>query len=116
MYRKKEDIRVRKVNNAANGLGHVIFEDVILPEEAPKHGRIFSKVIVPPHCSIGYHKHTNEYEAYIILKGEALINDNGTEIILHEGDMHICKDGDSHGAINNTEEDLVLFALVFNTL
>ena len=31
-----------------------------------------------------------------MLKGQALVTDNGVESVLNPGDYHMCKDGDSH--------------------
>ncbi len=116
MVRRKEDIRGRNVENAQGGDGTVTFYDWLLPEEAPGHGRVFSKLVIPPGASIGYHEHSNEFEAYIVISGEAVVDDNGTEVILHEGDMHLCKEGDGHETRNESDRDLVLMALIMNSL
>ncbi|MCR4672109.1 MAG: cupin domain-containing protein [Lachnospiraceae bacterium] len=116
MYRNKEDVRERVVMNAQGGEGHVTFYDFLLPEDAPGHGRVFSKLVIEPGNSIGYHRHEGEFEAIYVISGEATVNDNGEEIVLHPGDMHMCKNGDSHGTRNNGEEQLVLVALIMNDL
>jgi quercetin dioxygenase-like cupin family protein len=116
MIRRQNDIRVRNVENAQGGDGTVTFYDWLLPEEAAGHGRTFSRLVIPPGASIGYHEHSGEFEAYIVISGEATVDDNGTEVILHEGDVNICKDGQGHGTKNNSDEDLVLMALIMNTL
>ena len=51
------------------------------------HGRLFTHTTVNPGCSIGYHTHEHETEFYYIIRGEAVFNDNGTEVILHPGDI-----------------------------
>lgn len=53
---------------------------------------------------------------YTVISGEATEDDNGTEVILHEGDVNTCKDGQGHGTRNNSDKDLVLMALIMNTL
>ena len=116
MLRRKEDIRVREVEHAQGGDGCVCFYDWLLPEDAPGHGRVISKLVIPPHCSIGYHQHEGEFEAFYVLEGEATVNDNGTEIVLQPGDMHMCKNGDSHGTRNNGDKDMVMLALILNDL
>lgn len=116
MIRRKEDVRIRKVVNAQGGKGELYFEDWLLPEEAPGHGRVFSKVVIPPGCSIGYHQHQGEFEAFLVLEGIGLVNDNGTESELHTGDMNLCKNGDYHGIENIGEDNLVLQALIMNQL
>ena len=116
MVRRKEEVRVRNVTNAQGGQGTVTFYDWLLPEDAPGHGRVFSRLVIPPGCSIGNHGHEGEFEAYCVLSGEATVNDNGQEVVLHEGDMHLCADGDSHGTENRSDRDLVLMALILNSL
>ena len=116
MIRRKEEIRERCVQNAQGGDNEVVFYDWLLPEEAKGHGRVFSKLVIPPGASIGYHEHSGEFEAYYVISGEATVNDNGSEVVLHPGDMNYCKDGEGHGTKNNGIEDLVLMALIMNTL
>lgn len=116
MIRRKEDIKERRVNNAQGGENEVVFYDWLLPEEAKGHGRVFSKLVIPPGASIGYHEHKGEFGVLYILSGEATINDNGNEVILRAGDMNLCRDGCSHSTKNNGTEDLVLIAMSMNTL
>ena len=75
---------------------------------------MFSKVVIPQGASIGYHEHSKEFETFYVLSGEAVINDNGTEVVLKAGDMHICADGNSHSVKNNKEEDLVMIVFILN--
>ena len=116
MIRRKEEIQVRKVSNAQGGEGDVTFFDWLLPDEAPGHGRVFSKLVIPPGCSLGYHKHEGEFEAYYVLSGEATVNDNGKEEILRAGDMNLCHTGESHSTANKGTEDLVLLVLIMKDL
>lgn len=116
MIRRKEDIRVREVKNAQGGEKSVFFHDWLLPEEAKGHGRVISKLVIPPGASIGYHDHSGEFEALYVISGEATVNDNGAEAVLREGDMILCKDGCGHSTENRGAEPLVLMALILNTL
>ena len=112
MIRRKEEIRIRNVEHAQGGAGTVTFHDWLLPEEAKNHGNVFSTLVVPPGCSIGYHEHHGTFEAYLVLSGEATVNDNGQEVILKAGDMNYCDEGQGHSTTNNGTEDLVLMALI----
>ena len=116
MIRKQQDIRTRLVPHAQQGKGSVTFHDWLLPEEAPGHGRVFSKVVIPPGCSIGYHRHQGEFEAYYVLEGEALVRDGEDAQVLRPGDMNLCPDGCWHGVENVGQSDLVLIALILNQL
>ena len=116
MIRRNEEIRERWVQNAQGGDNEVVFYDWLLPEEAKGHGRVFSKLVIPPGASIGYHKHIGEIGVLYILSGQATVNDNGTEVILKAGDMNLCKDGSAHGTKNDGAEDLVMMVMSLNTL
>lgn len=62
--------------------------------------------------SIGYHKHETNSEIIYILHGNGkCLYDEGEEI-LEAGDCHYCPKGHSHSLINNSEKDLVFFAVV----
>jgi len=86
-------------------------------EEAQAYGtgRLFGISIIPPGGSIGYHKHTGDFEIYYILKGTAKVVDNGVEDILYPGDSMTCREGDSHSIENNGDCDLEYVAIILYT-
>ena len=51
-----------------------------------------------------------------MIEGEATVNDNGKETVLHVGDMHLCENGNGHGTENRSDKDLVMIALILNDL
>ncbi len=116
MIRNKEDVRIRKVSNAQGGKGDIFFHDWLLPEESKGHGRVFSKLVLPPGCSIAPHRHNGEFEAFYVLEGTATVTDGDHVYTVLEGGMNLCQDGDVHGVENQTDKDLVLLALIMNTL
>lgn len=117
MIRRKEDVRIRKVDNAMGGEGHVCFHDWLLPEEAPGHGRVFSKVVIPQGSSIGMHTHQGEFEAFTVIAGQGQYYDgDAAPVAINVGDMTLCKNGEKHSVANVCEEDLVLMALIMNDL
>lgn len=121
MIRRKQDIPKREIKNAQGGKGSVYFYDWLPAAEAPGHGRVFSKVVIPAGCSIAPHPHQGEFEAFYVLSGVATVTDGETadtavvETLL-PGDMNLCRDGCIHGVENRGEEDLELLALIMNTL
>ena len=116
MIRRKDEIKERRVKHAQGGDNEVVFYDWLLPQEAKGHGRVFSKLVIPPGASIGYHEHIGEFGVLYILSGEATVNDNGTEVILKAGDMNLCRDGCAHGTRNDGTEDLVMMVMSLYTL
>ena len=65
-----------------------------------------------PGSTIGYHKHENNSEYIYLLSGCAeFIYDDTTETTV-AGGCHFCPEGHSHSMMNNSNEDLVFFAVV----
>ena len=116
MIRQAEEVNVRKVSNAQGGKGDIYFHDWLLPDEAPGHGRVFSKLVIPAGCSISPHKHSGEFEAFYVLEGTATVTDGDEVVEVHAGGMNLCKDGDVHGVENRTDKNLVLIAHIMNSL
>lgn len=95
-----------------NGQGLIHIKHLTDKEGLYGHGRMFAHITVDPGCSIGYHDHQHETEFYYIIKGEAVFQDDGQEVLLHAGDIAATGYGHSHGLINRTEEPVELIALI----
>lgn len=70
------------------------------------------KSVYAPGVSTGYHCHDVSSEIIYILSGSCKVIHNGKEEHLTAGNCHYCKKGESHAVINDTDEDLVMFAVV----
>ncbi|CCQ95210.1 Cupin domain-containing protein [[Clostridium] ultunense Esp] len=112
MIRKSGEYKVEKVERLKNGKGYVTIVNYFEMEDFLGKGRLFGKTIIEPGNSIGYHVHVGDQEAYFILKGKALYNDNGKEIVLEPGDLAICRDGESHSIEAIGEENLEYIMLI----
>ena len=95
-----------------NGKGLIHIKELTVKAGLYDHGRLFAHVTVNPGCSIGYHTHEHETEFYYIIKGEAVFNDDGKEVILHPGDIGATGYGQGHGLENKTDEPVELIALI----
>jgi len=95
-----------------NGNGIVHMKDLATREQMYDHARLFSHITLNPGCSIGYHPHQHETEFYYILKGDPILNDNGTEVTLHPGDVSATGYGQSHALENRTDEVVEFMALI----
>ena len=60
-------------------------------EEMGSPTRMYSRLILQPGCSIGWHVHENEEEIFYIVAGQARIDDNGTEVVASAGDSIITR-------------------------
>ena len=103
---------VRRDTCVQNGKGEVHMKDITDKAGLYGHGRLFTHIVVDPGCSVGYHTHHHETEFYYILKGEGLFNDNGKEVIVHEGDVCVTGFGEGHSMENQSQEPLEMIALI----
>ena len=74
--------------------------------------RMYSKLILEPGTSIGYHVHENEEEVFLVLEGRAEVTDNGEKAILETGDSIVTRHGESHSVACYGETPLVLLAVI----
>ena len=114
MIRRKDEMEHVTRHELQKGMGDVTFHTFMTKEEAYGSGRTFARVVFEPGTSIGIHEHHGEFEGYYILKGQALVTDNGVETVLNPGDYHMCKDGDSHGIGCYGDETMEIIALIIN--
>ena len=112
MIIRKLDQPVDMLAHVQKGEGIICRRQFLLPEDSYGAGRLFGVFTLAPGDSIGYHQHNGEYELYYILKGKAKVMDNDEEVILEEGDMMQCKDGDSHGIEAVGEEPMEFLAVI----
>lgn len=67
-----------------------------------------------PGASIGEHTHTDGSEIILIVKGSGYTIFDGEKIALQAGDVHYCPKGHTHCLVNDSNEDLEIFAVVTN--
>ena len=65
-----------------------------------------------PGASIGLHTHEDGSEMIYYLEGEGKAIYDGVEERVYAGCCHYCPKGHSHTLINDTDADLVFFAVV----
>ena len=66
-----------------------------------------------PGASVGYHQHTDDCEIFFILEGNGkVIVENGEEEKVSAGMCHYCPKGSFHSLVNDSDKELVVFAVV----
>ena len=108
MIKRKEDLEITVRSQMKGGPGQVVQTTFSTKEELLNKGRLFGNLHLDQNCGIGYHVHEKETELFYVASGEALYNDNGTEVVVKQGDICVCKPGEGHGVkTNNTTCDLI---------
>ena len=110
---KKE--RVVVVEGLRGGVGSAEVHHLVEKEDLLGHGKMFARVVLKPHSSVGWHQHIDDTEPYAIIKGEGVFIDNdGSRTVVRPGDVCTIEVGQWHSIENNTEEDMEMIALVIN--
>ncbi len=78
---------------------------------ADEHNRIMRGRIVPG-ASVGLHTHEGSSEILFVLEGSAKVLYDGKEERVCAGQCHYCPEGHSHTVINDTDTDVVMYAVV----
>lgn len=74
--------------------------------------KILTRAVLIPGASIGLHCHNDSLEVILILSGTGKMICNNIEERLNPMDIHYCKKGECHTLINDSNEDLVFFAVI----
>jgi len=109
---RRTEMLVTEHSERFGGKGLLRNTHFLKQEDATGAGRLFSRSVLAPGCSVGWHKHEGEGEVYFVLSGTAKVSDNGEEMLLHPGDALWTKSGESHFIENVGERDLEYIALI----
>lgn len=114
MLRRKAEMVERHREHVRDGKG--VMRDLILlsPEETNGRCSNFTRLLIDPGCSIGMHAHVENAEIYYVLSGEVVTWEKNEEIILREGDITYCGNGDAHFIENRTDTVAEVLAVIMN--
>ena len=101
-------MEIEKVEHASGGKGYILMKKLLSATELKDKVGMFAEITLKPGCSLGYHVHSDNAEAYYILSGEGEIR------TVKPGDVTYTSDGKGHGLENKSQNDLVFIALIIN--
>lgn len=105
--------KTEEKQNLRGGKGITVFEYLLDEKQLDGRCRMFAKLTVKPHSSIGYHVHQGDSETYYILSGRGVYNDNQEKTYeVKPGDVTYTGSGFGHSVENTGDEDLVFIALI----
>ena len=110
----RKDMIVEEKEHMRDGEGSTKLT-YLLDGSTQKNARLFAEISLNPGCSIGYHKHDSETEYYFIVSGTGVVNDDGKEVQIKQGDSIITGNGASH-SIKNTGSNTGSVPLVFHAV
>ena len=109
IHRNKMKAEDKERLREGEGIVHFIY---LLDGSTQKNARLFAEITLNPGCSIGSHKHDSETEYYFIISGGGIVNDDGKEVEVKQGDSIITGNGASHGIKNTGSVPLVFHAVI----
>lgn len=69
------------------------------------------RVVVPPGSTIGYHKHGNNEEMYVVLGGQGTMTLDNEPVTVKKGDMILNPAHGEHGLVNDSNSDIDLLVI-----
>ncbi len=114
MLIRAEERKYELAEHMRGGEGSII-KNLYVPAQMPPRTKLMSEMRIEPGCSIGAHVHEGEYEIFFFREGELVLNDNGTERVVHPGDLSICYPGETHGLANRTDKSALVCAVIVKT-
>ena len=98
-------------------------EETVIPHMRGGEGRVMARMYtdgdnkimrgkLEPGCSIGLHTHEGNSETIYILSGTGKVLYDGEYEPVSAGSCHYCPRGHAHSLINDSDGDLVFFAVV----
>lgn len=113
MIKKNGSYRSELREKMRGGEGQVEIQHLWQPQDEMKSkNRLFAKLIIHPGSSIGFHKHENEDEVFVVLKGEGEVDDNGVKSTVSAGDSIITGNGAGHSIRCTGNENLEVLAVI----
>uniref|UniRef100_A0A832MPR5 Cupin domain-containing protein n=1 Tax=Pseudothermotoga hypogea TaxID=57487 RepID=A0A832MPR5_9THEM len=112
MVFKSEGMRREIVQNMRGGKGQVEIVHLVEKDLLANEARLFAKLTLKPGTSIGPHTHENEFEIFFVLSGKGIFYDNGKPVEIEANDICLTMSGETHSVENNSNEDLVLLAVI----
>lgn len=112
MITKYEELTTDIRPQLKGGIGDTTILNITDRDGLNDKGRLYSIMSLEPGSSIGKHTHVKEREIYHILEGSGLIHDNGKDIIVKAGDVHITYSKEVHAISNIGNTTLKFLALI----
>lgn len=113
MIRRQSEFQKEERTAMRGGSGTVKLEHIWKKGDGLRSNvRMYSRIVLEPGTSIGYHVHENEEEIFFVVSGRAEADDNGAKVILETGDSIVTRGGEGHAIACLGDQPLVLLAII----
>lgn len=98
-------------HSAHEGIGAVELFEVFGRGDFASKCEFLDRQIIPPNSTVGYHKHGNNEELYIVLEGTGTMTVDGKSFTVKKGDIVKNRPFGEHGLINDSKENIELLII-----
>ena len=105
------DTQKQTQNGSHGGSGPVDLYEIWGKSDFESGVDFIDRVVIPPNTTIGYHKHGNNEEMYIVLAGEGTMTIQGEPVAIKKGDMILNPAFGEHGLVNNSDTNIDLLVI-----
>lgn len=112
MVRRQGAYETEERQNMRGGTGTVHIEHYWKKGDLQAKTRLCARLVIPPGASIGPHRHDQEEEVYIVLRGHGRIIEGTTIVEVGPGDSVLTGNGASHAVENSGAEPLEMVAFI----
>lgn len=114
MIRNFLDTKMQIQHSAHNGEGDVELYEIWSKSDFISHCDFIDRQVIPPNSTIGYHKHGNNEEMYIILDGTGTMTIDNEIVTVKKGDMIKNPPYGEHGLVNDSKGNIELLIIQFS--
>ena len=94
-----------------NGRGNVDLYEIWGRSDFKSDVDFMDRVVIPPKSTIGYHKHGNNEEIYILLEGQGTMTIDNEPVTVKKGDMILNPAFGEHGLVNDSDSNIDLLVI-----
>ena len=101
-------------HSAHEGVGSVELYEIWGKSDFASNCDFIDRQVIPPNSTVGYHKHGNNEEMYIILEGSGTMTIDGKKFTVKKGDMIKNQPYGEHGLVNDSNANIELLIIQFS--
>jgi mannose-6-phosphate isomerase-like protein (cupin superfamily) len=101
----------QKRTNSHDGEGPYDLYEIWAGDDFKSKTEFIDRMVVKPGSVVGYHKHGNNEEMYIILEGQGTMTIDGQSRRVAKGDMILNPPGGQHGLVNDSDADIDILVI-----
>ncbi|NRD74110.1 cupin domain-containing protein [Shewanella sp. VB17] len=102
---------VQVCEKSHDGVGPYDLHEIWSSDDFKSNIDFIDRVVIPPHSTVGYHKHGNNEEMYIVLEGNGQMTLNGEKVQITKGDMILNQPWGEHGLVNHSSDNIDLLVI-----